>query len=88
MPPSTASTHDSVSSCIIRWRRLAPIESRTAISVARPAPLREEEIGDVGAGNHQHDPGDGQQEDHRHSRLAMDRALAARTRFDDRAAAP
>ena len=37
MPPSTASTTDSVSNCASRCPRLAPIDRRTAISVLRAA---------------------------------------------------
>ncbi len=36
--PKAASRIDSVSSCVISCRRLAPIDRRTAISAARPAP--------------------------------------------------
>ena len=36
-PPRTASRHDSVSSCVTSCRRVAPSESRTAISEARAA---------------------------------------------------
>ena len=37
-PPSAASSADSVSSCRTSCQRLAPIDSRTAISLARAAP--------------------------------------------------
>ena len=36
-PPRSARRHDSVSSCVTSRRRVAPSESRTAISDARPA---------------------------------------------------
>ena len=39
MPPSSASVHDSTSNCVSSCRRLAPIDKRTAISPARPAPF-------------------------------------------------
>jgi hypothetical protein len=38
IPPSSASRTDSVRSCASTWRRLAPSERRTAISIPRPAP--------------------------------------------------
>ena len=46
---------DSVSSCAISCRRLAPSDSRTAISPARAARARQQQVGDVRARDEQHD---------------------------------
>ena len=54
IPPSTASSSDSVRSCPIKRARLAPIESRMAISPARGR-SREQQVRDVGAGDEQHE---------------------------------
>ena len=77
MPPSTASTHDSVSSCTSRWRRLAPSDSRMAISVARPAPRASSRLAMFAQAMSSTMPGDGHQEEQRRLGFAMDRALSA-----------
>ena len=69
-PPSTASTHATRSaagrsSC----RRLAPIDSRTAISPSAPRAARQQQVGDVRAGDQQHEAGDAEQQHAAASRL-------------------
>ena len=55
IPPSAASSTDSVRTCAMSWRRVAPSESRTAISVVRFAARASSRLRDVGAGDEQHD---------------------------------
>ena len=47
------------------------------LGVARRPP-GQEQVGDVGAGDQQHDPGDREEQDERRPRLPVERALAAR----------
>ena len=49
---------------------------------------REQQVGDVRAGDQQHDPGDASRNSSGVSRLAVDRALAARTGLDTERLAP
>ena len=46
----------SVSSCCTSRPRLAPTDSRTAISSVRPAAAREQHVRDVGRSDQQHQP--------------------------------
>jgi hypothetical protein len=54
-----------------------------AISWLRLAPPGEEQVGDVGAGDDQHDAGDREEQDERRAGLAVKRALAAPPRLED-----
>ena len=69
-PPSTASRHDSVSSCASELPP-AGAERQPHRHLGRAAgAAREQQVGDVGAGDQQHDAGDDEQQDERRPRLA------------------
>ena len=62
MPPATASSTLSTSACVTICRRDAPIASRTAVCPRRATRAREQQVGDVGAGDQQHQPADAEQD--------------------------
>ena len=74
-PPRAASKQDSSSNWPTRWRRLAPIARRTAISLARPAPARQQQVRDIGAGDQQNEAGDTEEQGQGSSGLAVQVAL-------------
>ena len=72
---------DSVSSCASSCRRLAPSESRTAISVARPAPRASSRFAMLAHAMSSTMPVTRISKHQRRPRLAVHRALAARSRL-------
>ena len=64
IPPATASSALSVSSCRTSRRRLAPSVRRTAVSRWRPGGARQQQVADIGARDQQHDPGDAELDAH------------------------
>ena len=63
--PANASTIDSVSSWRITRARLAPRAARTANSRAPGGAAAEQQAGDVGAGDGQHEADGAEQDQHR-----------------------
>ena len=55
--------------------RLAPSESRTAISSARAGGARQQQVGDVGARDEQHERGHAEEEQQRHADMARAAAI-------------
>ena len=78
--PNAASRIDSVSSCVINCRRFAPIDRRTAISAARPAPRTSSRLAMFAQAISSTVPVTREQDDQRRARFVVEAALPALAR--------
>ena len=61
MPPAMASRMLSVRACVMICRRVAPMARRTAVCPRRATAASQKQVGDIGAGDQQHQAANGKQ---------------------------
>ena len=77
-PPMVDSTRLSVSSWRMMRRRPAPSAERTASSRVRTRGARQQQVGDVGAADQQHEADDAEEQHRREAQIAADHGIVHR----------